>query len=109
MRAACRVYQTYNDRTGHWRVPWATLITQLAAAVQSRHNNMWHAVDALERDGLVVSERVVTGSSNCVLIRRFRRSRSFEHTSRTLIATERSEYNATRVIMPELRKSREDV
>lgn len=77
-------------------------LTDVASAVQSPHINVWHAANALERDALLVSERV--GRDRISRLNKdlpaFREFRAY---LRTLIATERPEYEATRMLMGRVR------
>jgi len=78
-------------------------LTDVAFAVQSPHINVWHAANALERDGLIVSEQV--GRDRILRLNEdlpaFREFRAY---LRTLIATERPEYEATRMLMGRIRR-----
>ncbi len=78
-------------------------LTDVASAVQTPHINVWHAANALQRDGLIVSKRV--GRDRILRLNKdlpaFREFRAY---LRTLIATERPEYEATRMLMGRVRR-----
>jgi len=73
-------------------------VSDLAAALQTHFLIIWPAVEALERDGLIVSTRVGR-ERHLRLNEELPAFAEFLAYLRTLIATERPEYEAMRLLM----------